>query len=127
MSLLGTIGEDRAIVSLEKTAFDISAANLNEFVTEAATPWLHLIQRNDIYRWYLGGSTPGRSESKATLIYPATEVHIRKHEKQRRRMVRETPEIYKDHIEKYIESMKGKRIQWYDKEVPFLTEGYTMS
>ena len=127
VSLLGSIGDQKAIINLEKTAFHIAPENLAGVVDGTIMPWLHLIQRNDIYRWYLGGPSPGRSHSKATLIYPATEVHIRKQEKQPRRMVRETPEIYEQYVEKYIETMKGPRIQWYVYPSTVLTRGSTMS
>lgn len=50
---------------------------------------------------------------KTTIIYPATEVHVRKYEKQRRHIIRETPEMYDKFVVAYIESMKGSRIQWY--------------
>jgi len=69
--------------------------------------------RNDIYRWYLASISTGQTGMKATIIYPATDTHIRKSEKQHRRMMRETPEIYKNVVEKYIETMKGSRIQWF--------------
>ena len=71
-----------------------------------------MIERNDIYRWYLASLSQNQLSIKATLVYPCTETHIRKHSKQNRRMVQETPEIYKEHVEKYIQTMKGSRIQW---------------
>jgi m7GpppX diphosphatase len=58
-------------------------------------------------------SAAGEPEMKTTIIYPATEVHVRKYEKQRRHIIRETPERYDKFIVPYIESMKGSRIQWY--------------
>lgn len=109
-SFLGKINEKPAILTLEKTAF---GNGLPSATNEAEYPSLKLIQRNDIYRWYLASISEGTYSVKATIIYPATDIHIRKYEKQRRRMVRETPDIYNEHIEKYIQTMKGSRIQWY--------------
>ena len=106
--LLGTIFDQPAILTVEKTAFGAEVESLDK----ETSPSIDLIERNDIYRWYfcsLGGHVPC---FKATMIYPATEVHIRKHEKQSRHMVKETPEIYKQNVEKYIQAMKGSRIQW---------------
>ena len=108
-SLLGRIKDKPAILILEKTAF---GNDLPPTTNEEEYPSLKLIQRNDIYRWYLASISAGKYSVKATIIYPATDVHIRKHEKQRRRMVKETPEIYNDHIEKFIQTMKGSRLQW---------------
>jgi m7GpppX diphosphatase len=108
-SLLGRINDKPAILTLQKTAF---GNDLPSTTDEAEYPSLKLIERNDIYRWYLASISAEKYSVKATIIYPATDVHIRKHEKQRRRMVRETPEMYKEHIEKYVQTMKGSRIQW---------------
>jgi m7GpppX diphosphatase len=113
VSLLGKISGQLAILSLEKTAFDISKDTLTAIVSRDMSPLVTVVQRNDVYHWYLASMAAGNFGMKATIIYPATETHIRKHEKQRRRMVRETPKMYKDHIEAYIETMKGSRLQWY--------------
>jgi len=99
-----------AILTVEKTAFRDELAQISD---AAETPKLDQIQRNDIYRWYLASQSAERHSLKATIIFPATELHVRKHETQKRRMVKETPEIYKEHVEKYIQTMKGSRIQWY--------------
>jgi m7GpppX diphosphatase len=107
---LGTILDKPAILTVEKTAFGEELAEISDV---AESPQLDQIQRNDIYRWYLASQSSERHSVKATIIYPATELHIRKHETQKRRMVKETPEIYREHVEKYIQTMKGTRIQWY--------------
>jgi m7GpppX diphosphatase len=108
-STLGTILDKPAILVVEKTAFGDDLPTISNRLGDG-----DLIGRNDIYRWYLAAKSEGSFSLKATLIYPATEVHIRKHEKQRRRMIKETPEIYMQHVEKYIQAMKGSRIQWYN-------------
>lgn len=108
-SLLGTILEKPAILRVEKTAFGNELPSISN---EAQSPNLTQLQRNDIYRWYLASMSPEILSVKMTIIYPATDVHIRKHEKQKQRIVRETPEIYRKHIEGYIQTMKGSRIQW---------------
>jgi m7GpppX diphosphatase len=108
-SVLGSIEGQAAILIIEKTAF---GENVSSITTETESPTLKLLQRNDIYRWYLASLSEESVSIKATIIYPATEVHIRKHQKQQRHMIKETPEIYRDHIEDYIQTMKGSRIQW---------------
>jgi m7GpppX diphosphatase len=111
--LLGKISSQPAILTLEKTAFDVSTETLRAITSQDSTPSVSLVMRNDIYRWYLASISAGQTGMKATIIYPATDTHIRKSEKQHRRMMRETPEIYKNVVEKYIETMKGSRIQWF--------------
>jgi len=107
--VLGSIQGQPAILIIEKTAF---GENVSSITKEGESPVLKLLQHNDIYRWYLASLSQESLSIKATIIYPATEVHIRKHQKQKRHIVKETPEIYKEHVEKYIETMKGSRIQW---------------
>ena len=108
-SVLGRINDKHAVLILEKTAF---GDDLPSITKETESPILKIISGNDIYRWYHASLSEDKFSIKATIIYPATDVHIRKHERQRRRMVKETPEIFKEHIESYIQTMKGSRIQW---------------
>ena len=108
-SVLGSIQGQPAILIIEKTAF---GGNVSSITKEIESPVLKLLEHNDIYRWYLASLSQESLSMKATIIYPATEAHIRKHQKQKRHIVKETPEIYKEHVEKYIETMKGSRIQW---------------
>jgi m7GpppX diphosphatase len=126
VTLLGKISGQHAILSLEKTAFDVSNDTLTAIVSRDMSPLVSVVQRNDIYHWYLASMAPGNFGMKATIIYPATETHIRKHEKQRRRMVRETPEIYKNNIESYIETMKGSRLQWYKIHLRLIVRLYNV-
>jgi m7GpppX diphosphatase len=109
-SVLGSIEGQAAILIIEKTAF---GENVSSITTDNESPTLKLLQHNDIYRWYLASLSQETMSIKATIIFPATEVHIRKHQKQKRHMIKETPEIYRDHIEEYIGTMKGSRIQWF--------------
>lgn len=70
---------------------------------------------NDIYQWGIGtiqSSLPDSPDVKVSLIYPATETHLRKYDSQKFHIVKETPEIYKSHVIPYIESMSGDRLQW---------------
>lgn len=112
VSLLGTFRDQKAILTAEKSAFNVSPEVLSQLPVSATTQNLRVVQRNDIYHWYIVSSSSGQPEMKTTIIYPATDVHIRKHEKQKRHMIRETPEIYKEFVEPYIQTMKGDRIQW---------------
>lgn len=58
-------------------------------------------------------SDPRHSPSaKYSIIYPATETHIRKYAQQKRRMVAETPALYQSVVLPYILGMIGERLRW---------------
>ena len=71
---------------------------------------------NDIYRWYLastGASDEVSTDLKLNLIYPCAEQHIRKYSPQGVRIVTETPEIYKSHIQPYMRKKRDEgRLNW---------------
>lgn len=79
---------------------------------------------NDIYRWYLaasGGSGNDGDENnndqgqdlKLSLIWPCTEQHIKKYSDQLLRMVTETPEVYREHIQPYMSAKREEgRLNW---------------
>ena len=70
--------------------------------------------QNDIYTWVtasLGGHYRG-PDVKLTLIHPATQTHIDKYSAQRKVMVQETPETYRDKVLPWIQSFPTSRIQW---------------
>ncbi|KAK9374717.1 HIT-like domain-containing protein [Lipomyces chichibuensis] len=117
INILGTIDSTPAIVIAEKTAFaahdETAIANLLNVDNGISS--MRLLDRNDIYRWYMAvlvqdlEASPG---AKVSLIWPATKTHVEKYGKQRRRMIRETPELYRKILIPYIEKMRGDRIQW---------------
>lgn len=120
VNILGSIGDEQAIIVADKTAFEVST--LSTFVSKSSIPWVTLLDKNDIYHWFLGGyggsqatSSSSLPQLKLTLIYPATETHIRKYSRQSLRMVTETAETYKIHVEPFIKEKWGPntgRINW---------------
>lgn len=107
--LLGSIDGQQAVLTLEKTGF-----------TRVAEPERQLrqvkkIASNDVYWW---GTTVAEQDvetdptCKYSLVYPATETHVRKYESALLHMIRETPEAYETVVKPYIETMKGDRLQW---------------
>jgi m7GpppX diphosphatase len=120
INLLGVIFDKPAVLTFEKTAWDTAQDFLERLIVPGGTGRLDVVQRNDIYRWYLADLLEKSAGVKATLIYPATDKHIRKYEKQRKHMVKETPEIYNKLVEPYIQTVKGSRIQWYVLILPNL-------
>ncbi|KAK9243621.1 HIT-like domain-containing protein [Lipomyces tetrasporus] len=117
INILGTIDTTAAILTAEKTAFSAhDESAIAKLPTVAnGTSSIRLLDRNDIYRWYMAvlvqdlETSPG---AKLSLIWPATKTHIDKYGKQRRKVIRETPELYRTVLAPYIERMRGDRIQW---------------
>ncbi|KAI5849207.1 HIT-like domain-containing protein [Tricharina praecox] len=117
VNLLGKIDSQSAIVIAEKTAFTTDPEFLESFSQPSHLSALSLVERNDIYHWFLAsqatGELPRHAEAKLTLIFPATETHIRKYSVQSLRMVTETPEIYREHVLPYVSSKRGGgRLNW---------------
>lgn len=112
--LLGTIDGEDAIITLEKSHFTVPD-QLSESYVENLVNECQIINNNDIYYWSLTSlvqqlpETPG---AKLNVIYPATDVHIRKYDEQKYHMVRETPQMYSEFVAPFIETMKGDRIKW---------------
>ncbi|KAI0825974.1 scavenger mRNA decapping enzyme [Irpex lacteus] len=100
-----------AIVRVEKTALPVSVAST--VITEQLNN-VQLIESTDIYTWMLGWlkASPQHPDVKINVIYPATEVHIRKYTKQTITMVQETPEIYSTVVKPYIDAFPPSRTKW---------------
>lgn len=125
VNLLGTIDSQPAIIIAEKTAFatDPAPAHLLDSFSLPSSA-IHMIERNDIYRWFLlassqnqsgGGGLPQlqHAEVKMTLIFPATNTHIQKYSVQSLRMVTETPQIYRELVLPYVLSKRESgRLNW---------------
>ncbi|GHJ85941.1 hypothetical protein NliqN6_2343 [Naganishia liquefaciens] len=126
--LLGTIDGQDAIVHVLKTNFNVPQVPQGEGdkEPEGIDAWGSKVREmvsfdkvleledNDIYRWASAWWPTNRPhpDVKLTLIYPATELHIRKYEAQQRVVVVETPEVYERVVRPYIESIPASRIQW---------------
>ena len=71
---------------------------------------------NDIYRWYLASQGHAVSDSpdlKLNLIFPCTELHIKKYSPQLLRMVTETPKIYNNQVRPYMQKKRDEgRLKW---------------
>ncbi|RPB04284.1 scavenger mRNA decapping enzyme [Choiromyces venosus 120613-1] len=113
VNLLGEIESTPAILIAEKTAFNVTDSHLTKFSHHLHLPKVSLIERNDIYHWFLASQNSEYGEVKLTLIFPVTETHIRKYTHQQLRMVVETPEIYRDLVKPYVEEKRGNgRLNW---------------
>ncbi|KAJ6259329.1 hypothetical protein Dda_6229 [Drechslerella dactyloides] len=116
LNLLGTIDGKPAIITAEKTAFNADTAPF--FVNgDSGLPSVNLLQKNDIYHWFLAtvqqSSAEGGAGAKVNLIYPCTDVHVRKYSAQQLHMVVEPPQLYKGFIKRYIEGkVSGGRLNW---------------
>jgi len=61
------------------------------------------------------GHSEDRPDVKINVIYPATDVHIRKYSKQQVHIVRETPALYERIVKPYIDAFPASRTQWIEE------------
>ncbi|KAH3903278.1 related to m7GpppX diphosphatase [Saccharomycodes ludwigii] len=115
VSLLGKIKNEQAIIILEKLHFDE-----NDYKHLTDLQLVKDIACNDIYHWglirfeeYGAVDEESRLNVKLNLIWPATEVHIKKYIEQKFHIIRETPEMYVTIVLPYIEEMHNNgRLNW---------------
>ncbi|KAI5805131.1 HIT-like domain-containing protein [Geopyxis carbonaria] len=117
VNLLGNINSQQAIIIAEKTAFNVSTDILEAFSSKENLSEVSLLDKNDIYHWFLASQTSGalplHAEAKITLIYPATETHIKKYSSQNFRVITETPQIYRDLVKPFIDTKtEVGRLNW---------------
>ncbi|XP_061582392.1 m7GpppX diphosphatase [Cololabis saira] len=102
----GKIAEQDAVVVLEKTPF--REENLEELFSGSK---LRLEMTNDIYSTYRLQAPPHLNEIKTTVVFPATEKHVKKYQKQESFLVEETGEYYKSITLPYIQ-LQSFSLQW---------------
>ncbi|KAF8537557.1 HIT-like domain-containing protein [Trichophaea hybrida] len=117
LNVLGSIDSQQAIIIAEKTAFSINIKSFDNFSLLDNLSALSLVEQNDIYHWFLAsqisGELPQHADVKLTLIYPASETHIRKYSGQILRMVTETPEVYQEFVLPFVNLKRGKgELNW---------------
>jgi m7GpppX diphosphatase len=117
ISLLGTIDTKPALLIAERAAFATDHAHLVSFPTSLTR--IKNLGANDIYAWFLANSGGGREgngqdeldvppDFKLNLIYPCTEKHVKKYSAQGARMVTETPSIYANYVQPWIQRQREK-------------------
>jgi m7GpppX diphosphatase len=115
INILASKDNQKALILLEKLQFEESKLNSSlklDFNTDSGI--CKLLNQNDIYSSYLTKDplNPG-FDCKVTVIYPATEAHIKKYSSQERFLVLETPKLYKEAILPFVqENSSAKRLQW---------------
>ncbi|XP_059813195.1 m7GpppX diphosphatase isoform X1 [Hypanus sabinus] len=112
MFIHGKVGEDGgdvrdAVIILEKTPFQEEA--LPQLLNRNAD--LHLQMKNDIYSTHYLRPLPALNEIKTTVIYPATEKHIKKYLQQQMHLVNETADDYRTITAPYLQSQTFS-VQW---------------
>ncbi|ORY73897.1 m7GpppN diphosphatase [Protomyces lactucae-debilis] len=110
ITLLGKIKDQYCIIVAEKTAFDTNALSA---ISQPEA--INLDLENNIYhRAFVALKSDAFKlpSAKYSIIYPATEVHIAKYTAQKKRMIAETPELYTNVVQPYIQTMLGSRIDW---------------
>ncbi|GLD93858.1 hypothetical protein PINS_up002463 [Pythium insidiosum] len=111
LSVLGTFASDAAqraaVLTIHRTAFD--TRDMMDLLSSLS---LHVILENDIYSTYLGDVSRDMKPYKVSLIYPATDAHIRKHTDQAFHMVVETKRVYDEITEPFITSLPKEKVEW---------------
>lgn len=125
IALLGTIDDQRALMTIERAAFPTAPSVVKAFLVGISQ--VSNLGSNDIYRWYMASYSPSKEtpvsereendapfpDLKLNLIYPCTDSHIKKYSRQTLRMVTETPNIYANHVHQYMrEKREEGRLNW---------------
>ncbi|KAF8552583.1 scavenger mRNA decapping enzyme [Imleria badia] len=100
-----------AILRIERTAF---SSTFTDHLSTGIVTSTKRIGDTDIYSWCHAwlARKDDIPDVKITVIFPATEVHIRKYTKQERIMVTETPELYRNIVGPFIDAFPASRTQW---------------
>jgi len=131
--LLGTIsGEEgtdkRAVVILSKTAFPTEPETWTTIHTSQHITHTQTLGQNDVYLWAVAWLHPARPavhnspDLKLQIIFPATELHIRKYTKQDHKIIRETPQLYQQVVLPYINAIPPTRLSWLYNILDHVTE-----
>lgn len=107
--LHGRFGDnpDDAVLLLEKTPF--CPSSISDMLRNKVTATVSL--KNDIYKTLELCPSAPYNGMKSTLIYPATEKHLRKYTSQTCYIVNESPDDYEHNVLPYIQSSSFSR-QW---------------
>lgn len=119
VNLLGTCthdGEEKAaLLLMEKTHFSPQFIATIEMGLSHALSRMESIGQNDIYTWVFGWQAAAKDEQaqmKMTLICPASDELIAKYSTPERRMVLETPHMYKTVTKPWIDSIPTSKTAW---------------
>lgn len=109
--LLGSLLDQPCILALTRSALPASDPDLAALASQLD----HWQGRGDngIYTW--GSCAPGQADGgglDVSVVWPATDVHIRKHEQQTFRLVHESIDVYRQVTEPYIRSIPTSRTEW---------------
>ncbi|BEJ10693.1 hypothetical protein CspHIS471_0101150 [Cutaneotrichosporon sp. HIS471] len=110
--LLGKLHGEPAIVHVQRTAVDPSAApNIVKEGLESLDVFLDNRPYFSAHALLKRGSD-ALPDLALKLIWPCTEVHIKKYSAQPRRLLTETPALYAQVVEPYISSFPPERTAW---------------
>ncbi|XP_076595370.1 m7GpppX diphosphatase [Chaetodon auriga] len=102
----GKLADQEAVVILEKTP--IREDTLTELFSGSR---LKLEMKNDIYSTYRLQAPPHLNEIKTTVVCPATEKHVKRHQRQESFLVEETEGDYRSITLPYIQEQSFS-VQW---------------
>ncbi|KAI9827254.1 MAG: hypothetical protein M1832_005392 [Thelocarpon impressellum] len=113
LTLLGKLQAAEAIMVFERTALPTSEALVSPL--PSTVQYLRNLGHNDIYAWYLASSPPSAEtpDLKINLIWPATQRHVQKYERQGVKVVTETKDVYAQDVRPWVEKQRGEgRLDW---------------
>ncbi|XP_037552870.1 m7GpppX diphosphatase [Nematolebias whitei] len=102
----GKIADQDAVVILEKTPI-----RKDMFTELLSCSTLRLDMKNDIYSTYRLQVPPHLNEIKTTVVYPATQKHLKKYQQQESFLVEESVEDYESITLPYIQQQSFS-LQW---------------
>lgn len=119
VNLLGACSYDgqetAALLLMEKTHFSPQFLDTIETGLSHAFSRIESIGQNDIYTWVFGWQAASKNEQadvKMTLICPATDELIAKYSTPERRMVLETPHMYRTVTKPWIDMLPTSKTAW---------------
>ncbi|PLW18052.1 hypothetical protein PCANC_04720 [Puccinia coronata f. sp. avenae] len=125
---LAKTSNKKAIMIINKTHFPSQLEILESINSPEQIKNIKTIGQNDVYFWSLAWLNPFRPslentpDLKISMIFPATEVHIRKYTKQVNKIIRESPELYQQVVLPYIKRIPPTRLSWLYNILDHVTE-----
>ncbi|KAJ3562839.1 hypothetical protein NPX13_g8409 [Xylaria arbuscula] len=119
INLFGHVDSQPAILILDRAPFPDAPEYLSALPANLRS--LTNLGNNDIYSWFLGSGGPifrnddkdKFADFKIDLICPCTEKHVKKHSRQGVRFVTETPGIYRDKVQPFMQANREEgRLNW---------------
>lgn len=104
--LLGSIADLPCVIKLRRLA--LPELELGQALPLRST---HQLDANDVFSWGTGVLNE-EGTCYLDIVYPASEAHIAKYTESPKHVVVETSEEYKSKVHEFIQTQRGKQIEW---------------